>query len=370
MSRLRRLAETLAMSKWLFLGAVVAGGVAGTAFLSAGAGGHHIVARFSDADGLVPGNEVRIAGVKAGTVDSVRIGSDARGGQYAEASLSIDPADWPLHTGTKVAVRPRGVLSEVYVDIQPAQGASPPLSDGTVFDVASTSSPTNLDELNNVFDPSVRTSIRTQLQEGVVAFGGNGASDLNQTIANARPLLQDATPLTDVLAQRSPQLDRLNVEFDTISSELAREDAHLRTLIPDADATLQALAVREADVEGTLVHAAGTLGSIDAGLHGEEHNLAAIFQKGPQALSDAKRTADLLVPLITSINPHVPSLDVLLNEFVTATGFDTGTSGGIDTLRVDGTMPPSDRAAYECGGEPAEQSSLVGGPGCPSGVRP
>ena len=370
MSLLRRLLRTLSASRWLFLGAVVAGGVAGTAFLSAGSGGHHVVARFSDADGLVPGNEVRIAGVKAGNVDSVVIGTDGHGGQYAEATLSIDNADWPLRTGTKVAVRPRGVLSEVYVDIQPAQAASAPLGDGYVFDVASTTSPTNLDELNNVFDPSVRTAIRTQLQEGVVAFGGSGAVDLNQTIGNARPLLQDAAPVTDVLAQRTPQLDRLNVEFDTVSAELAREDANLRTLIPDADATLQALAASENHLEGTLVHAAGTLSSIDAGLHGEEGNLRAIFDKGPKALADAKRTADLLLPLITDVNPHVPSLDVLLNEFVTATGFDTGTSGNVDTLRVDGTLPPSDRTSYECGGEPSEQGGLVGGAGCPSGVSP
>ena len=370
MSRLRRLVDRISGSKWLFLGAIVAGGIAGTAFLSAGSSGHHLVARFSDADGLVPGNEVRIAGVKAGTVDSVRIGTDGRGGQYAEASLSIDASDWPLRTGTKLAVRPRGVLSEVYVDIQPASAASAPLSDGYVFDAASTGSPTNLDELNNVFDPSVRTSIRTQLQEGVIAFGGSGASDLNQTIAQANPLLADAVPVTDVLAQRSPELDRLNVEFDAVSAKLAREDANLRTLIPDADTTLQALAARETQLQGTLVHAAGTLSSIDAGLHGERDNLEAIFNKGPQALADAKRTADLLLPLITAVNPHIPSLDVLLNEFVTATGFDTGTSGGIDTLRVDGTMPPSNRTAYECGGEPAEQTALVGGPGCPSGVSP
>jgi phospholipid/cholesterol/gamma-HCH transport system substrate-binding protein len=373
---LHRAAGQITASKGLFLGAVVAGGVFGMAFLNAGSGSHHVTARFSDADGLVPGNEVRIAGVKAGSVDSVKVGTDGHGAQFAEAQLTIDPSDWPLRQGTMVAVRPRGVLSEVFVDIQPASRASTPLPDGFVYDVSKTSSPTNLDELSNVFDPNVRTSIRTQLQEGVLAFGGNGATGLNQTIANLRPLLQDVVPVTDVLATRTPELDRLNVEFDKVSGDLAREDAHLRSLIADSNTTFQALAVKEQQLQGTLVHAAGTLASIDAGLKGEETNLRQIFAKGPKALSDAKNTADLLTPLITAVNPHIPSLDVLLNEFVTATGFcahQPGTpdcSGSIDTLRVNATLPPTDRSSYECGGAPSQQQGLVGKAGCPSGVKP
>lgn len=368
MSLFHRLAGSIGASKGAFLVALVAGTIFGTAFLGGG-GSHHVVARFAFAAGLVPGNDVRIAGVEAGHVDSVVVGT-AGGSQYAEATLSIDSADWPLRQGTLMAVRPRGVLSEVFVDIQPGSPASAALPDGYVFDVKSTTSPVNLDEFNNVFDPNVRTAIRTQLQEGVLAFGGAGATDLNQTLANAQPLLQDTVPLTDVLAARTPELDRLNVEFDTISGELAREDGNLRSLIANADTTLQALASRQEQLQGTLVHASGTLASIDAGLRGEEGNLQAIFAKGPTALHDAEQAANYLLPLISAVNPHVPDLDILLNEFVTATGFDTGTSNGIDTLRVDATLPPSNRTSYECGGEPTEQGSQLGSAGCPSGVSP
>lgn len=351
-------------SKGVFLAALAVGAITGTAFLGGGITPHHIVARFRDADGLVRDNEVRIAGVRAGHVESVAVGTDGHGQQYAEATLVIDPANWPLRRGTQVAVRPRGVLSEMYVDLTQGAGANAALPDGYRYEAANTSSPVNLDELTNVFDANVRTAIRTQLQEGVIALGNGGAANLNQTLGNARPLLADAVPVTSVLAARVTELDRLNVEFDRVTAMLAREDAHLRTLITDSDTTFGALAAKELQLQDTLVHAQGTLQSVDTGLKGEEGNLQLIFQKGPQALINTKNAADLLTPLIHDVNPHIASLDVLLQEFVTATGFNTNTINGIDTLRVDGTLPPSDHTSQECGGAPADQSAVVGRPGC------
>jgi ABC-type transporter Mla subunit MlaD len=215
----------------------------------------------------------------------------------------------------------------------------------------------NLDELSNVFDPSVRASIRTQLQEGVLVFGGTGITDLSQTLVNANPLTAYAIPVTSVLAARSTELDRLNGEFDTISAELAREDANLRGLLANVNVFLAAIATHEASLQGTLVHAAGTLATLDNGLRGEEQNLAAIFQKGPNALNQAKTSADLLAPLISNVDPYIADLDILLHEFQTATGYTNGTGTNayglpLDTLRVDGSIPPPNKSASPCGGSP------------------
>ena len=48
------------------------------------------------------------------------------------------------------------------------------------------------------------------------------------------------------------------------------------------------LATHEVSLQGTLVHAAGTLNTLDQALHGEEGNLTTIFHDGPTALSQAK----------------------------------------------------------------------------------
>ncbi len=350
-----RIVRLLASSKGLFVAAVVTGAISGLG-LSFGASSHSVLAQFSNVNGLTAGNEVRIGGLEVGTVQSLDVKVDtSNGAQFAQVSFTVDSAHWPLRQGTSVAVRPKGVLSNVYVDVEPGSPSARSLGDQPQFDVNHTTSPVNLDEFSNIFDPSVRTSIRTQLQEGVIAFGGTGVGDLNQTIANANPLTADAIPITSVLGQRSPELDRLNFEFDTISGDLAREDASLRGLLINGNQFLGVLATHQVSLQGLLVHAAGTLSSIDQGLHGEEGNLAAIFQKGPNALNQAKNSADLLTPLISNVDPYIADLDVLLHEFLTATGYTaSGTNnaygGLLDMLRVDGSLPLPGHTAKACGG--------------------
>jgi ABC-type transporter Mla subunit MlaD len=350
-----RIVRLLGSAKGLFVIAVAVGAFCGLA-LSFGGSTHTVVAQFSNVNGLVGGNEVRIGGIEVGTVQSLDVHVDPKtGAQSAQVAFTVDNEHWPLHKATTVAVRPKGVLSNVYVDLVPGPAANPSLGGNPTFALAETSSPVNLDELSNIFDPSVRTSIRTQLQEGVIAFGGTGIGDLNQTIANANPLTADAVPITAVLAARSPELDRLNGEFDTISGDLAREDSNLRGLIANGDIFLGTLAAHEVSLQGTLVHAAGTLTTLDLALRSEEGNLANIFQKGPNALNQAKSSADLLAPLISNVDPYIGDLDVLLHEFLTATGYNTGTGTNafglpLDTLRVDGSLPAAGKSAKGCSG--------------------
>jgi phospholipid/cholesterol/gamma-HCH transport system substrate-binding protein len=345
----------------LILLSLAGAAVAGLAFLGGGSSPTHTVtARFTDADGLVAGNEVRVAGVPAGTVKSITVGGDPSTGPYAEAVLSIDSAHWPLHQGTQIAVRPQGVLSNVFVDLTPGPQKAPAVPDGHLFGTNVTQSPVNLDQLADIFNGDTRSAIRTQLQEGVIALGGNGASDLNAVIAQLDPLTNALEPLTGVLAQRSPELDRLNAEFDTITTKLAGEDKNLGQLIANGNVLLTALALKQHQLQGTLDHAAGALASLDAGLQGEQGNLTSIFQKGPAALDQLQQTAAVLAPLINAVDPHIPHLDMLLDEFVSGTGFGIN---GIDTLRVDAVLNQPGHSAQSCGGQHTQSSGEQ--KGCP-----
>ena len=356
-----RIVTVLASSKALFVAALAAGAICGLA-LSFGSTTHTVVARFSNADGLVTGNEVRIAGIEVGTVQSLDIHVDAATGQqYAQATFTVDDAHWPLHQGTVVAVRPKGVLSNVFVSVEQGSSKAPSLGDSPAFAVDQTSSPVNLDELSNIFDPSVRTSIRTQLQEGVLAFGGSAVGDLNQTLVNADPLTAAAVPVTSVLGARTPELDRLTIEFDKISGDLAREDSNLRGLLTNGDTFLGVLATNQLHVQNILVHAAGTLNSLDQALSGTDVQtaLAKFFSQGPHALAETKYNADNVAPLIARVDPYIGDLDTLLHEFVTATGYtQPGTNnaygGLLDMLRVDASLPPETASA--CGGYPSGQA--------------
>jgi ABC-type transporter Mla subunit MlaD len=341
----RGIASALASSKGFFLSGVVASSLLGLGFLGVGGSSHTVTAQFRDADGLVVGNEVRVAGVAAGSVTSVEVKSDASNGQqFAQVDMTIDANQWPLRQGTTVAVKPKGVLSNVFVELDPGSPHNPSLGDHPFFPLNQTRSPVSLQELNNVFTSDVRESIRTQLQEGVLAFGGAGATDLNSTLINANPLTLDAITLTDVLATRSPQLDALNFEFDTISGDLAREDSNLRPLISNLDTTMNAIAVQQAALKGTLDHAGSVFGDLTQALSSPttQADLQRIFEQGPESLACATSIASYITPLVTAVNPYISykkpySLDSLLADFVTGTGFtnDPGSWGGTTTAHAD-----------------------------------
>ena len=358
MSATGRTMSMLFSSRALMIGAVAAAAVAGIAFLGTG-DSHQVVARFADADGLVSGNEIRVAGLQSGgTVDSVTAKVDpSNGTQYAEVVLNIDGDHWPLHAGTTFAVRPKGVLSNMFVALNPGPNGAPSLESGHVFGLDQTSSPVNLDEFSNLFDKDVRESLRTQIQEGVVAFGGSGADNTNALLHNANPLTRDLRPVTAVLAQRSPELDRLNAEFDTITAELAKEDTNLRGVVENGNTLLRTIANHATALQGTLTHAAGTLSSLDDALKGEEQNLATIFRKGPGSLDAAANLANQTNPVLDYINPYVKDLETLLGYFISATGYRDQGSGVLNS-RVDATLflnitgqGPNARLAIPCGGQ-------------------
>lgn len=365
-----RLSSALLSSRTLAIGALAAAAVAGSAFLSQGSG-HQVAVRFADADGLVAGNEIRVAGIPAGSVDSVQVQVDpSTGKQFALATLNIDDAHWPLHQGTRFAVRPKGVLSNVYVAFAPGSAKSATIDGSHVFDLSETSSPINLDEFSNLFTADVRQSLRTQIEEGVVAFGGGGAQQTNSLLSNANPLSAHLDPVTAVLAARSPELDRLNAEWDTLSSDLAREDANLRGLIENGNTTLGAIASHASHLQGTLVHAAGTLTSLDQTLKGEESNLAAFFRKGPATLEKQQASDVAIVPVLDFVNPYLPDLNNLLNNLVSVSGIPNNGPpliGGPFTqdFRVDASIYAGKlRSAYACGGQPDLQ------PGCTTPKKP
>src|SRR5207253_10208444 len=102
MNRTRRMTAARGSSRGLFLIAVLAGCMTGFGFLGLGSAmGDTATARFADADGLVTGNDVRIAGEIAGSVTSVDFAVDqTTGKQFAQVQFQVDGSHWPLHKGT------------------------------------------------------------------------------------------------------------------------------------------------------------------------------------------------------------------------------------------------------------------------------
>ena len=107
-------------------------------------GGLHLTAQFDNIAGIVGGSDVRIAGVKVGSVSSVSV--DPRSFQ-AVLGLTVRP-DLKLPTDTSAIISTGGLLGGQFVTLSPG-GAAKDLQDGGTLTL--TQSATNLEDLLGKF---------------------------------------------------------------------------------------------------------------------------------------------------------------------------------------------------------------------------
>lgn len=97
---------------------LVAAGFVAFAFSSSGmqtGGGYAVNASFDDATGISPGADVRMSGVKVGTVTSQSLDPKTFS---ANVTLSIDESiELPMDTSARIV--PEGLLGGNYVELQP-----------------------------------------------------------------------------------------------------------------------------------------------------------------------------------------------------------------------------------------------------------
>ncbi|HJU55963.1 MAG TPA: MlaD family protein [Pyrinomonadaceae bacterium] len=102
----------------------------------------HLRAQFANADGLRPGSEVRLAGVRVGKVDEVRLlpPTDKPEGPKVEATLSIDntidgqPANQRIRTDSTVALGSPSLLgNDKIVNVSAGTAAGQPVAENALL---------------------------------------------------------------------------------------------------------------------------------------------------------------------------------------------------------------------------------------------
>ncbi|KUI19613.1 mammalian cell entry protein [Mycobacterium sp. GA-1285] len=145
-----------------------------------------ITAHFTTATAIYPGDEVRIAGVKVGSIESIKpVGTEA------EMTLAVDhgikvPAD------AKAVIVAQNLVSARYVQLTPAYESGPAMTDGAVIPLERTAVPV---EWNEVKEQLTRLATELGPAEGMStgsvgrfidsaanALDGNG-DKLRQTLA-------------------------------------------------------------------------------------------------------------------------------------------------------------------------------------------
>lgn len=202
---------------------------------------YRISVQVPNAETLVPGNDVRIGGVRVGFVEDVVPIQHKDGRVTAKADLKLDKNVDPIPMGSTVVVRARSALGLKYLEINRTNSAKGYPEGSTLPLKAANPHPVEYDQVLSMFNTPTRTAIRQNLVEFGAVLAGRGGQ-INAAIGQLRPLLRRLEPVARTLASKSGGLARFFREAGNAAAEVApvaQTQAHMFVAL---DTTFGALA--------------------------------------------------------------------------------------------------------------------------------
>jgi phospholipid/cholesterol/gamma-HCH transport system substrate-binding protein len=220
-------------------------------------------ATFTDVSGLKTGDDVRIAGVRVGRVDSIELeGTQARVGFRVER-------DQRLYTDTTATVTYQNIIGQRYIGL--ASGNDPKhtlMPDEGHIPVEHTRPSFDISALLNGFEPLFALLSPEQvdnLTSGIVeSLQGKSGSVLT--------LLTQTSALAQTLAGPDAVLGELISNLDAVTAVLAKQNSNLQTLISQTSDVMATLGARRDELvksAASIEHAVTRLAQIVASVYPE-----------------------------------------------------------------------------------------------------
>ncbi|HYF27606.1 MAG TPA: MlaD family protein [Baekduia sp.] len=270
------------------------------------------------ADGplLKDGDEVRIAGQRAGQVRGVRIG------RAGGALLDVDLDDGPIGPDATAAVRLRGLAGATYLDIAPGT-RSDALPEGGLVPRDRTRAGVELTDVVDAFDPSTSAAIRRALGGYGPGFAGRGG-DLGRAVSDLGPALATATPLLRAATERRGELARLLGGVRRVARGFAAPGTtELRDLLGPAARTLAVTAARRDDLRAAV-----------DGVAPLARTAAATLPQADALLADLAPAARRLAPAVAALDRRLPAVRRLLARRATLPSLSELAERARPTLRA------------------------------------
>lgn len=196
-------------------------------------------AEFSEAAGLIEGNDVRVAGVEVGRVSDVELRGD-----HVLVSFKAKGA-W-LGDATNAAIRLKTVLGQKYLALDPQGDRT--LDPGTPIPRSRTSVPYDVLAAFGQLSSTVDKIDTARLAESFDTL----SATLADTPQSVRAALTGLSRLSDTLATRDHQLSTLLANTRVVSQTLVDRDAAVQRLLNDGNALLGEVSSRETAISSLL----------------------------------------------------------------------------------------------------------------------
>jgi phospholipid/cholesterol/gamma-HCH transport system substrate-binding protein len=236
--------------------------------------GNKIVAYFTSAVGLYPGDQIRIVGVPVGTIDSIEPRAED-----VKITMSVD-RDVKVPADARAVIMSPNLVAARFIQLAPAYTNGPALPDGATIALAKTAVPVEWDEVKESLTDLAKqlSPAAGQLQgplgkainQAADTFNGNGDSfrsslrELSQAagrLGDSRTdifgTIKNLQVLVDALSGSNEQIVSFAGHVASVSQVLAKSSNHL-------DNTLGTLNQALIDVKGFLQQNNSTLiGTVD-----------------------------------------------------------------------------------------------------------
>ncbi|MFF2557723.1 MCE family protein [Nocardia sp. NPDC058058] len=236
--------------------------------------GTKYTAEFSEAAGLKKGNEVRIAGVKVGQVQDVRLDGD-------KVLVDFRTQDAWIGNETTASIQIKTLLGQKYLALDP-KGANP-ADPSDAIPLSRTVSPYDVVDAFSDAAADIEDTKTDQLAQSFrvlsEAFSG--------TPADIRGSIDGVARLSETIAKRDDQLKKLFGATKKTTQVLADRNAEFERLIGNGGQLLAELNMRQQSIAQLLSGAKTIAAELSALVHDNEEQI------GP-ALTNLRKTIDLL----------------------------------------------------------------------------
>jgi ABC-type transporter Mla subunit MlaD len=269
-------------------------------------GTYKVRAIFSSAFTVIPGEDVKISGVKVGKISALDVTKDNK----AAVVLDItEPGFKDFRRDATCTIRPQSLIGERFVECTPtqpkAEGDQPApklakIEDGDgkgeyLLPDSQTIKPVDIDLVGNIMRLPYRQRLSIIINELGTGLAANGAA-LREAIKEADPALEQTDKVLAILADQNQTLADLAKNGDEVLRPLARDKDKVADFIDVADKTAVASAERRSDIEASL------------------QKLPAFLQQLTPTMERLGGLADQMTPVLQDLGASAPQINQFIKQ--------------------------------------------------------
>ena len=221
----------------------------------------------------------------------------------AIVTLKLKEGSVPVYRDASILLRPKTGLKDMVAELTPGTPEAGELPADERIPIGQTLPDVNLDEILASLDGDTRAYLVMLLSGGAEGLRGN-STELANTIRRFEPLARDSRKISEQLATRRKNIQRVIHNFSLLSEALGDKDETLGEFVENSNAVFASLADQDAALRATL------------------QELPTALDATTDALTSVDVMASVLGPTLEDLRPAARALGPALEEtrpFLTTT---------------------------------------------------